>query len=187
MRRREAVSEGVPVRRRSAMIYCEPKSDEALLGEVAGSERVFLLGCDLCANVGYCVHNGLESPAFAGLEGAVNVKQEIKRLKRVLAERGVHTGSATMIALCLISRRDQQQIIRKTDEFETVVTLSCDIGRQNVEGFLKDKRVVAAMTNRGFMRAIVDQHGLTIRIDKDRLYINNKKYSGPVGRRPGSD
>jgi hypothetical protein len=160
------------------MIYCEPKSDEVLLGEIAGSKKVFLLGCDLCANVGYCVHHGLESPAFAGLEGAVNVKQEIKRLKQVLAEQGVRAGSATMIALCLLSRKHQQQLVRKTEDFETVVTLSCEIGRQNVGDFLKDKRVVAAMTNKGFMRATVDQHGLTVRIDKDRLYINNKKYSG---------
>ena len=160
------------------MIYCEPKSDEALLGEIAGSKKVFLLGCDLCANVGYCVHNGLQSPAWAGLEGAGNVKREIKRLKPVLAEHGVRTGSATMVALCLISTKHQRQLIRKTSEFETVVTLSCEIGRQNTEEYLKDKRVVAAMTNKGFMRGTAEQNGLTIRLDKDRFYINNKKYSG---------
>jgi hypothetical protein len=172
------------------MIYCEPKSDEALLSEIAGSKKVFLLGCSLCANISYCVHNRLQSPIYsfdnvdqnlgiaALIEGAVNLKHEIKRLKQVLAEQGVLTGSATLPSLCCIRREHQQAVIQKTDEYETVVTLSCENGSQNVEDFLKEKRVVGAMKNKGLMRATVDQDGLTLRFDQDRLYINNKKYSG---------
>ena len=172
------------------MIYCEPKTDESLLSEIAGSKKVFLLGCSLCANISYCIHNQLQSPIYSVADvdrnlgmlalsvGAVNLKHEIKRLKQVLAEQGVHTGSAILPSLCCIRREHQQAVIRKTDEYETVVTLSCENGSQNVEDFLKEKRVVGAMKNKGLMRATVDQDGLTFRFDKDRLYINNKKYSG---------
>jgi hypothetical protein len=172
------------------MIYCEPKPDEAILGEVAGSKKVFLLGCSLCANISYCVHNRLHSPIYsfdnvdqnlglaAVIEGAVNLKHEIKRLKQVLSEQGVHTGSVALPSLCCIRREHQQAVIRATDEYETVVTLSCENGSQNVEDFLKGKRVVGAMKNKGLMRSTMDQDGLTFRFDQDRLYINNKKYSG---------
>ena len=160
------------------MIYSEPKSDEALLGEIAGSKKVFLLGCSLCANFSYCIRDGLESPAWAGLKGAVNVKKEVGRLKHVLAEHGVPTGSVTMLALCLLTKEKRLKVIRKTDEYDTVVTLSCEIGRQNLADILEDKRVVGAMTNKGFMRAIVDKDGFTYRFEKDRLWINNKQYSG---------
>jgi len=98
------------------MIYCEPKPDAALLAEIAGSKEVFLLGCSLCANISYCIHNHLESPIFslenvdpnlgiaALLEGAVNLKDEINRLKQVLAEQGIHTGAAALPSLCCMRR-----------------------------------------------------------------------------------
>ena len=172
------------------MIYCEPKTDHDLLTEIAGSKKVFLLGCSLCANISYCIHHQLQSPIYsvensgrnlgvlALSVGAVNLKDEIKRLKRILAEKGVQTGSAILTSLCFVTREQEQKVIRKTDEYETVVTLSCEHGRQNVGDFLKEKRVAGAMKNKGFMHATVDQNELTFRFVKDRLYINNKKYSG---------
>jgi hypothetical protein len=153
-------------------------------------KKVFLLGCSLCANISYCIHHQLQSPIYsvensgrnlgvlALSVGAVNLKDEIKRLKRILAEKGVQTGSAILTSLCFVTREQEQKVIRKTDEYETVVTLSCEHGRQNVGDFLKEKRVAGAMKNKGFMHATVDQSGLTYQFDKDRLYINNKKYSG---------
>jgi hypothetical protein len=159
------------------MIYCEPKPDEVLLGELAGSREVFLLGCSLCANISYCIHNGLQSPIYRGLD-AVNVKREIKRLKEVLARQGVHCGSATLVSLCLVTTEQQAKVIRKTTGAETVVTLSCEFGRRNTQDYLKDKRVACAMKNKGLMRATVNQKRLTLRLDRDRLYINNKRYAG---------
>jgi len=158
------------------MLYCEPKTDKALLGELDGSKKVLLLGCSLCANISYCIHNQMESPMFQGLEVAVNVKRESKRLKQVLAEKGIQSESATLISLCCISRKDVLKVIRKSKECDTVATLSCEFGRRNAEDYLNGKRVVGAMKNRGLMRTIVDQKGLTISFVKDKLYINNKKY-----------
>ena len=160
------------------MIYCEPKSDETILGEIAGSKKVFLLGCSLCANVGYCLHHELQSPIFQGLEVAVNVKNEARRLKRILADRGVQTASATFVALCFLSKQDQRKIVRKTEGYDGVLTLCCDFGRDNVGEFLDGKRVAGTMTKKGFLRAVVDRDGLTFRFDKDRLYLNNRKYAG---------
>jgi len=160
------------------MLYCEPKSDETLLQELDGSKKVFLLGCSLCANISYCIHNQMESPMFQGLEMAVNVKREMERLKKVLAERGVEAASATIISLCCISRGDVAKVIKKSRGCDAVATLSCEFGRRNTEDYLNGKRVVGAMRNRGLMRTIVDQKGLTISFVKDKLYINNEKFSG---------
>jgi hypothetical protein len=159
------------------MIYCEPKSDETLLKEIAGSKKVFLAGCSLCANISYCIHNKLETPMFDGLKPPVNVIREMERLKKLLAEQGIQASSATLISLCCISRKDVLKVIRKSKESDTVVTLSCDFGKRNTAEYLNGQRVVGAMKNRGLMRTIVDQKGLTIRFVKDKLYINNKKYS----------
>jgi len=160
------------------MIYCEPKTDKALLGELDGSKKVLLLGCSLCANISYCIHNRMESPMYQGLEAAVNVKRESKRLKEILAEQDIRSDSATLISLCCISRKDVLKVVRKAKACDTVVTLSCEFGRRNTEEYLNGKRTVGAMKNRGLMRTIVDQKGLTIRFVKDKLYINNKKFSG---------
>ena len=160
------------------MIYCEPKTDKALLDEIGESKNLFLLGCSLCANISYCIHNQMQSPMYQGLEACVNVKAEEKRLKKVLAEQGIHAESATLISMCCISRGDVAKVIRKTKGCDAVVTLSCEFGRRNTEDYLSGKRVVGAMKNRGLMRTIVDQKGLTIRFVKDKLYINNKKYAG---------
>lgn len=160
------------------MVYCKPKPDEALLKEIGDSKKVFLLGCSLCANISYCVHNQLQSPIFYKLEGPNNVKAEIKRVKKILETKGVKTGSDTMMSLCFITRKQAQQVIRKTKEYETVVSLSCDVGRQNLQDILEDKHVAGAMKTRGLMRAVVDQHGLTFHFIKDKLYINKKKYTG---------
>lgn len=159
------------------MIYCEPKTDDTILGEIGEVKSVFLLGCALCANISYCIHNKFQTPMYKGLEAPINVKREMKRLKQVLAERGVHSDSATLISLCCISDKDVKKVIRKTDQFETVATLSCEFGRRNTEEYLNGKHVVTTMENKGLMRTIVDQHGLTISFVKEKLYINNKKYS----------
>jgi hypothetical protein len=160
------------------MVYCQPKPDATLLKEIGDSKKVFLLGCSLCANISYCVHNKLQSPIFYKFEGPNNVKAEIKRIKKILEAKDVKTGSDTMMSLCFVTSKQVQQVARKTKEYDTVVTFSCDVGRRNVGDFLKEKIVTGAMKTRGLMRAIVDQHGLTFHFVKDRLYINNKKYSG---------
>ena len=159
------------------MIYCEPKSDETLLKEIGRSKKVFLAGCSLCANISYCIHNKLQTPMFHGLEPPVNVIREMERLKKVLAEKNIQASSATLISLCCISRKDVLKVIRKSKECDAVLTLSCEFGRRNTEEYLNGKPVVGAMKTRGLMRTVVDQKGLTIRCVKDKLYINNKKFS----------
>jgi hypothetical protein len=99
---------------------------------------------------------------YQGLKVAINVKRENNRLKQVLAEQAIHAGSATIILLCCISRKDVLKVILKTSEFDTVATLSCEFGRRNTEDYLNGKRVIGAMKNKGLMRTMVDQKGLTI-------------------------
>ena len=160
------------------MIYCEPKTDKALLDELDGSKKVFLLGCSLCSNISYCIHNQMKSPMFQGLEVAVNTKREARRLKQLMSEKGIQSDSMTLIALCCISTKDVKKVLKKTKDCDMIATLSCEFGRRNTEEYSKGKRVVGTMTNKGLMRAIVDQKGLTISFVKDTLYINNEKHTG---------
>jgi hypothetical protein len=134
------------------MIYCEPKSDEALLHEMDGSKKVFLLGCSLCANISYCIHNKLQTSMYQGLEAPIIVKREMTRLKQVLAEKGIQACSTRLISLCFISRKDVLKVIRKSKDCDAVAILSCEFGRRNTEDYLNGKRVVGAMKNRGLMR-----------------------------------
>jgi hypothetical protein len=160
------------------MIYCEPKTDKALLDELDGSKKVFLVGCSLCSNISYCIHNQMKSPMFQGLDVAVNTKREVKRLKQLLSEKGIQSDSTTLIALCCISTKDVKKVLKKSEGCDTIATLSCEFGRRNTEEYSKGKRVVCTMRNKGFMRTVVDQKGLTISFVKDTLHINNKKYTG---------
>ena len=160
------------------MVYCQPKPDETVLKEIGNSKKVFLMGCSLCANISYCVHNKLQSPIFYKFEGPNNVKNEIKRMKKILEAKGVMTGTDTMMSLCFVTSKQVRQVAQKTKEYDTVVTFSCDVGRQNLQDILEDKHVAGAMKTRGLMRAVVDQHGLTFHFIKDKLYINKKKYAG---------
>ena len=74
--------------------------------------------------------------------------------------------------------RDRKKVLKKSEDCDTIATLSCEFGRRNTEEYSKGKRVVGTMTNKGLMRAIVDQRGLTISFVKDTLYINNEKHRG---------
>jgi hypothetical protein len=112
------------------MIYCEPKTDKDLLEELDGSKKVFLLGCTLCANISYCIHNEMKSPMFQGLEVAVNTKREAKRLKQLMMEKGIQSDSATLIALCCIATKDVKKVLKKTEGCDAIATLSCEFGRR---------------------------------------------------------
>jgi hypothetical protein len=160
------------------MIYCEPKTDRDILAELDGSKKVLLLGCSLCSNISYCIHNQMKSPMFQGLDVAVNTKREATRLRQLMSKKGIQSDSMTLMALCCISTKDVKKVIKKSEDCDTIATLSCEFGRKNTEEYSKGKSVVGTMRNKGFMRTIVDQKGLTISFLKDTLYVNDKKYSG---------
>lgn len=158
------------------MIYCEPIPDDLLDKELLGTRSSFIVGCSLCANIGYCISNRLRTPVYTAASGAINTKNELKRLSARLSASGFHTDTHTLLSLCFLTKGQRRLIRRKAHAFETVVALSCDIGRQNLAEILPGKHVIAAMKNKGFMRSAVYPKGLSLYIDPDRLYINNTPY-----------
>lgn len=158
------------------MIYCKAISDEEIFSQLENSEQVLLLGCSLCANISYCIEKNIEMPMYNWFVNPKAVKNEITRMKNILTKKDLKINTLVLLSLCFIRDNDQKKLIRKSNDIDTIITFSCEIGAKNILDILDEKRVVNAMKSSGFMRAAVKQKGGKIFVKKDNLYINNKKY-----------
>jgi hypothetical protein len=158
------------------LIYCKAISDEEIFSQLENSEQVLLLGCSLCANISYCIEKNIEMPMYNWFVNPKAVKNEITRMKNILTKKDLKINTLVLLSLCFIRDNDQKKLIRKSNDIDTIITFSCEIGAKNILDILDEKRVVNAMKSSGFMRAAVKQKGGKIFVKKDNLYINNKKY-----------
>lgn len=158
------------------MIHCRAISDEKLLSQLTESKSILLLGCSLCANISYCIEKDIEMPMYNWLLNPAAVKKEMKRIRKILEDEGYSVSELVILSLCFIRDVDQKKLLRAGEATDTIITLSCEYGKKNIEDILEYKNIVCAMHAEGYMRASVEQDGLKLKVRKDKLYINNKKY-----------
>ncbi len=158
------------------MIHCRAISDEKLLSQLTESNKILLLGCSLCANISYCIEKDIEMPMYNWLLNPAAVKKEMKRMKKILEAGGYSVSELVILSLCFIRDVDQKKLLRSGELTDTIITLSCEYGKKNIEDILVNKNIICAMHAEGYMRASVEQDGLKLKVRKDKLYINNKKY-----------
>ena len=144
------------------MIYSELRSDTDLLNDLDEAKSVFLLGCPICANMSLYIEKAAEGSAMLTLTPtgykAVSMREELDRLTHLLAGKELDVdswvGKYPIVALCVLDESARKKIIKKCQDFETVITLCCDAGKKSVEGILPGKRVIAGMNARGISLAV---------------------------------
>jgi len=145
-------------------IYCEPHSDEKILSEIEGDEKVLFVGCGSCANISYNLYNGGEKPAYNLRKKPLSILEEISRLESVLTER--ESESMVINGLCVNSPGRTQKIRRMAKNCDEIIVLSCKAGLGTVESALTDKKITNGMRIRGFKSLTLKRKGTKIYIEQ---------------------
>ncbi len=112
------------------MIISEQKTREELQQLLEGKERLFIIGCAVCATV--CKSGG---------------EEEVFRMQEWLASRGKETtGSVIIDEACHIMRagRDLRQLKAQVEEADALLVMACGAGIQSISANT-DKRVIGAL------------------------------------------
>jgi hypothetical protein len=121
--------------------------------------------------------NGWVAPVLFGTPTgikAVCVRDEMLRLRGLLEKRGasVHSWLPNLPGgLCALNEGARKKLFEQGHDGETVVTLSCETGKKNVESILPDSQVVAAMNARGLLRVVTRRRFGQVLIDKKTVDI----------------
>jgi hypothetical protein len=160
-------------------VYCEPRADEEILDETGDAEHILLIGCPSCANISYGIHKELPIAKFTptGIK-AVCMKDEIDRISRLFAEKGLLVNSwlpNLPTGMCMLDEKARRKLPNICQEIDTIVTLCCETGRKNVEDIVKGKKVIGGMSAKGLLSAVTKRKMVKIFIDKDTISI--KRFS----------
>ena len=166
-------------------VYSEPIVDEILFNDIGDAQSVLILGCPLCSNLSYCIQDKEDFPfsqfSLAGLK-PLCVSNEADRLSSLLQQKGkavekmVFTG---MTALCGLNEKATKKVKQKSENMDTIVTLSCDLGKEKIEELFPDKKIVAGMDVVGIFGVTVIRKLNKYYIDRDKVIIKKVEYTDP--------
>ena len=158
-------------------VYCAPRTDADVFAEIGDTKKVLLIGCPSCANVSCAINRQDDRPVVrltpTGIK-AVCLRDEMLRLRGLLEKRGasVHSWLPNLPGgLCALNEGARKKLFEQGHDGETVVTLSCETGKKNVESILPDSQVVAAMNARGLLRVVTRRRFGQVLIDKKTVDI----------------
>jgi len=167
------------------MIYCESRSDTDIINEIEDEKRFIILGCPVCANMSLYIQKAAQdSPVLAltptGFK-AVSMREEVDRLTQLLNGKGLDVnswvGKYPIVALCVPDERNRKKIIKKCQDFETIITLCCDAGKKSVEGLLPGKRIIAGMSARGLVNALLKTKMVFAKLYIDKSTVNITRFT----------
>jgi hypothetical protein len=158
-------------------VYCAPRSDEDVFAEIGDTKQILLVGCPSCANMSCAINRQDDRPVVrltpTGIK-AVCMRDEMLRLDLLLQRRGASVDSWLPNlpgGLCALDEGARRKLFEQGRDSETVVTLSCETGKRNVESILPDRPVVAAMNAKGLLRVVTRRRFGQVRVDKKTVDI----------------
>jgi hypothetical protein len=166
------------------MIYSKMRSDTDIFKEINSKTKVFFLGCPICANTSLYIDKGSDGSAMIFGLKPVSMSKELKRLKGVANNDKIKSdswvGSYGLIALCALNESNRKKIIKKTKNFDVVVTLCCDAGKDSIQEILPEKKVIKGMNSKGIAMGILkNEFGLLKQfIDKETVKIKPFSFTG---------
>jgi hypothetical protein len=161
-------------------VYCKPKTDEVLLRELGDAESLLLLGCPICANLSYAIlKNDDDSPCmkitFRGGKPQY-VTKEVSRVSSLLQDKGKTVKEQVLNfpgGLCSLNDKDMKKFRGKAADTSTIVTFSCELGKEHMESRFPGKTVIGAMNAVGIFGAPIRQKLNRIYVDRDKANIKN--------------
>ena len=158
-------------------VFCVPRSDRELLGEIACAERILLVGCPVCANISYAFHRNGELPimrfTLTGIK-PVYIRDEMLRISNLIWWKGVSVDfwlPNYPAALCALDEGARSRLFNQGQASDAILTLCCEAGKKNVESILPDKKVVEAMNAKGLLRTITKRRLGKIFFDRQAIDI----------------
>jgi hypothetical protein len=158
-------------------VYCAPRTDEDVFAEIGDAKEVLLVGCPSCANMSCAIHRQDDRPVVrltpTGIK-AVCMKDEMLRLSGLLEQRGASVQSWLPNlpgGLCALAEGARKKLFEQGHDRDTIVTLSCESGKKNVESILPDSRVVPAMHAKGLLRVVTRKSFGRVLVDKKTVDI----------------
>ena len=167
------------------MIYSELRSDTDLLNNLEDIKKVLILGCPACANISLYIQKAAEGspmlkPAPTGFK-AVSILEEVDRLKHLFEGKELEVdswvGRYPTVALCVLDESTRKKIIKKCQNFEAVIILSCDAGKKSVENTLPGKKVIAGMSAKGMVNAILKSKMKFFKLHIDISTVNITRFT----------
>lgn len=140
-------------------IYCVPKTDEVLFGEIGDEQSVLLVGCPICSNYSYCIQTKTDMPLFKlSLSGSkpVYVSNEVDRVSSLLQQKEKKVEQQVFNipnALCGIDQKASKKVKKKAKNKDSIVTFSCDLGKERMEKLFPNIKVISAMNTVGIFGA----------------------------------
>ena len=160
-------------------VYCVPKTDEVLIGDIGDARRILLIGCPACANISYSIHRQGDGPilrfTLTGIK-PVCVRDEARRISHLLAQGGASVDSwlpNAPGAVCVLDESARKKLLKKGRDSDAVITLSCESGKENAKSIFPDKKVVCAMNAKGILRGVMTRRLNNIYIDKQTIGVLN--------------
>ena len=163
-------------------VYCKPKIEEILLGEIGDAQNLLLVGCPICSNLSYAIQQDEDdSPCMTiTLKGGKPhyVTKEVNRILSLLQERGKSVKKQVFNwpgGLCSLNDKDMKKFRGKTEDRSTIVTFSCELGEENMRNRFPDNQVIGAMNAAGIFGAPISQKLNRFYLDRDKANIKSIK------------
>ena len=161
-------------------VYCKPKTDEILLGEIGDMQDLLLVGCPICANLSYGIQQEEDDfPCMKiTLKGGkpIYVTKEVDRILSLLKEKGKTVKKHVFNfpgGVCAFNDKDVKKFRPKTENASEIVTFSCELGKERMETVFPDKRVIGAMNAVGIFGAPINQKLNRLYLDREKTNIKN--------------
>jgi hypothetical protein len=161
-------------------VYCKPKTDDILLGEIADANDLLLVGCPICSNLSYGIQQKEDDSPCIKItpKGGkpIYVTKEVDRMLSLLQEKGKTVKKHVFNfpgGLCAFNDKDVKKFRPKTEGSSTIVTFSCELGKERMETVFPDKQVIGAMNAVGIFGAPINQKLNRLYLDRDKTNIKS--------------
>jgi hypothetical protein len=132
----------------------------------------------------YIQSDAEDSPAFVLTPtgyNAVSMIEEVDRLKQLFAKRGLDVGSWVgkypLVGLCILDESARENVRKKCQDFDTVITLCCEAGKTSIEGLLPEKNTISGMNAKGIVNAKIKSRMKFLSYYIDRDSVNFTKFT----------
>jgi hypothetical protein len=161
-------------------VFCEPRNEADILAEVGSARRVLVVGCALCANVGFCLADSRDLlPAykltFRGVE-PVFTRRRAEQLSQALDGRGVETDtwvSSYPNGVCALSDRALSGLRNRAEGIEAVIVLACETGAEAMARTMQVEPTIGAMHAKGLLTMRTVRRFTRVFIDRDSVEIKS--------------
>jgi hypothetical protein len=90
---------------------------------------------------------------------------------------GSWVGKYPLVGLCILDESARENVRKKCQDFDTVITLCCEAGKTSIEGLLPEKNTISGMNAKGIVNAKIKSRMKFLSYYIDRDSVNFTKFT----------